>query len=128
MRDACTWCSHVVPVMILRARDKPATVYTTAIHEEVVMGAISLLRNARPVNVREAQARLSKLIRSKSPSMVLSHGKPVSFLVPYEDMLDLVEALDELKDQQLLKEIERARTEYVRGGAVPAERLLKKMG
>ena len=29
---------------------------------------------------------------------VLSHGKPVSFLVPYEDMLDLMETLDELKD------------------------------
>ena len=85
------------------------------------MSSTNLLRNAKPVNVREAQAQLSKLIRSKSPSMVLSHGKPVSFLVPYDDMLDLVEALDELKDQQLLKEIERARTEYVRGGAVPAD-------
>lgn len=46
------------------------------------MSATNLLRNAKPVNVREAQAQLSKLIRSKSPSMVLSHGKPVSFLVP----------------------------------------------
>ena len=92
------------------------------------MSSTNLLRNAKPVTVREAQAQLSKLIRSKSPSMVLSHGKPVSFLIPYDDMLDLVEALDELKDQQLLKEIERARTEYVRGGAVPAERLFKKMG
>lgn len=92
------------------------------------MGAISLLRNARPVNVREAQARLSKLIRSKSPSMVLSHGKPVSFLVPYEDMLDLAETLDELKDKKLLGEIERARVEYNQGKSVPAERLFKKMG
>ena len=40
--------------------------------------------------------------------MVLSHGKPVSFLVPYEDMLDLVETIDELKDQKLLGEIEFA--------------------
>ena len=92
------------------------------------MGASSLLRNAKPVNVREAQAQLSKLIRSKSPSMVLSHGKPVSFLVPYEDMLDLVETLDELKDKKLLVEIERARTEYRQGKQVPAERLFKKLG
>lgn len=92
------------------------------------MGASSLLRNAKPVNVREAQAQLSKLIRSKSPSMVLSHGKPVSFLVPYEDMLDLVETLDELKDKKLLGEIERARTEYAQGKQVPAEHLFKKLG
>lgn len=92
------------------------------------MSSADLLRKAKPVNVREAQAQLSKLIRSKSPSMVLSHGKPVSFLVPYEDMLDLVESLDELKDKKLLNEIVRARTEYAQGKAVPAERLLKKTG
>lgn len=92
------------------------------------MGVGNLLRNAKPVNVREAQAQLSKLIRSKSPSMVLSHGKPVSFLVPYEDMLNLVETLDELKDKKLLGEIERARTEYAQGKQVPVERLFKKMG
>ena len=60
--------------------------------------------------------------------MVLSHGKPVSFLVPFEDMLDLVETLDELKDKKLLGEIERARTEYAQKKEVPAERLFKKMG
>ena len=92
------------------------------------MIASSLLRKAKPVNVREAQAQLSKLIRSKSPSMVLSHGKPVSFLVPYEDMLDLVDTLDELKDKKLLSEIERSRSEYAQGKEVPAERLFKKMG
>jgi len=92
------------------------------------MSSVTLLRKAKPVNVREAQAQLSKLIRSKSPSMVLSHGKPVSFLVPYEDMLDLVESLEELKDRKLLGEIARARAEYAQGKAVPAERLFKKMG
>jgi antitoxin (DNA-binding transcriptional repressor) of toxin-antitoxin stability system len=97
-------------------------------HERIAMTAASLLRKAKPVNVREAQAQLSKLIRSKSTSMVLSHGKPVSFLVPYEEMLDLVETLDELKDKKLLQEIERARTEYAGGKAVPVERLFRKMG
>ena len=92
------------------------------------MSVNNLLRKAKPVNVREAQAQLSKLIKSKSPAMVLSHGKPVSFLVPYEDMLDLVETLDELKDKKLLGEIEQARKDYAQGKAVPAERLFKKMG
>ncbi len=92
------------------------------------MTTTSLLRKAKPVNVREAQATLSKLIRSKSTSMVLSHGKPVSVLVPYEEMLDLLETLDELKDKRLLQEIARARAEYGQGKAVPAERLFRKMG
>ena len=92
------------------------------------MSSSALFRKAKPVNVREAQAQLSKLIRSKSPSMVLSHGKPVSFLVPYEDMLDLVETLDELKDKAMLREMARARADYAQGKAVPVERLFKKMG
>ena len=91
------------------------------------MTALSFLRKAKPVNVREAQARLSQLIKSKSPSMVVSHGKPVSFLVPYEEMLDLVELLDELKDRKLLEEIARARADYAKGKSVPAERLFRKM-
>jgi len=36
--------------------------------------------------------------------------------------------LEELKDRKLLKEIALARSEYARGKAVPAERLLRKMG
>ena len=92
------------------------------------MTAKSLLRQSKPVNVREAQATLSRLIRSKKPSLVLSHGKPVSFLVPYEEMLELLERLDDLKDQKLLDEIARARLEYAEGKAVPAERLFRKMG
>ena len=92
------------------------------------MTARSLLRQSKPVNMREAQATLSRLIRSKKPSLVLSHGKPVSFLVPYEEMLELLERLDDLKDQKLLDEIARARLEYAEGKAVPAERLFRKMG
>ena len=92
------------------------------------MSLNDLLRKAKPVNVREAQAQLSKLIKSKSPSVVLSHGKPVPFLVPYEDMLDLVETFDELKDKKLLGEIEQTRKDYMQEKAVPAERLFKKMG
>jgi antitoxin (DNA-binding transcriptional repressor) of toxin-antitoxin stability system len=88
----------------------------------------SILRQSKPVNVREAQAKLSRLIRSNRPSLVLSHGKPVSFLVPYEEMLDLLEMLDDLKDQKLIEEITRARSEYAEGKAVPAERLFRKMG
>ena len=91
------------------------------------MTAASLLRKAKQVNVREAQAKLSQLIRSKSPSMVLSHGKPVSFLVPYEEMLDLLDMLEELKDAKLLQEIARARAEYASGRALPVERRLKKI-
>jgi len=84
------------------------------------MSAHDILGKAKSVDVREAQAQLLKLIKSKSFSMVLSHGKPLSFLVPYEDMLNLVETLDELKDKFFFGEISRARKEYAQVKAVPA--------
>jgi hypothetical protein len=96
--------------------------------KEYEMGATNLLKKAKPVNMREAQAQLPKLIRAKCPCKVFSHGKPVSFLVSYEDMMDILETLDELEDQQLLREVKLARKEYAIGKSVPAESLFKKLG
>jgi hypothetical protein len=76
--------------------------------KEYEMGGTNLLKKAKPVNVREAQAQLPKLIRSKYPCKVFSHGKPVLFLVSYEDMMDILETLDELEGQQLLREVQLA--------------------
>ena len=88
------------------------------------MSASNLLRKARPVNLRAARAQLSTLIRSKQLTVFLSNSKPVSYLVSYEDMLDLVEILDELQDKKHLGEIARARKDYAQGKAVSADRLL----
>lgn len=64
------------------------------------MSRNNLLQKSKAVNVREAQAQLSKLIRYKTPSTISLDGKPVSFQIPYEDMLGLVEILDELTDKK----------------------------
>ncbi len=88
------------------------------------MNRKNLLQKSNVVDVREAQAQLSKLIRSKTPSKILLDGKPMSVLVPYEDMLNLVEVLDELTDDKFLGEIKRARKEYAKGKTVSAEHLL----
>lgn len=92
------------------------------------MTSRSLLKEAATVNVKEAQAKLSFLINSSTPSLVISHGKPVSFLIPYEEMLDLLDMLEELKDKRLLDKIAKARLEYKQGKEIPAEHLFKKLG
>lgn len=89
------------------------------------MSTKTLLKEAKPVNVREAQAKLSKLISSKEPSLVLSHGKPVSFLIPYDEMLDLLDLIDELKDKLLLEQIAEARKAYIQGEEVSAEKIFR---
>jgi PHD/YefM family antitoxin component YafN of YafNO toxin-antitoxin module len=78
--------------------------------------------------VREAQAKLSRLVESKSPAIITSHGIPKSFLISYDDMLEILEVLEELKDKRLIEEIARARKEYEEGLFVPVERVFKKLG
>lgn len=91
------------------------------------MSTKTLLKEAKPVNVREAQATLSKLISSKAPSLVMSHGKPVSFLIPYDEMLELLDLIEELKDKRLLEQIAEARKAYAKGEEVPVEKLFRKI-
>ena len=88
----------------------------------------ALLRKAKSVGVREAQAKLSRLVESSEPAIITSHGIPKSFLISYDDMLEILEVLEELKDKRLIEEIAGARREYEKGLSVPAERLFKKLG
>lgn len=88
----------------------------------------ALLKKAKSVGVREAQAKLSRLVESKSPAIITSHGIPKSFLISYDDMLEILEVLEELKDKRLIEEIARARKEYEEGLFVPVERVFKKLG
>ncbi len=90
--------------------------------------ARSLLRKAKPVGVREAQATLSRLVESSEPAVITSHGEPKCFLISYDDMLEILDVLEELKDKRLIEEIASARREYEEDLSVPAERLFKKLG
>lgn len=88
----------------------------------------ALLKKAKSVGVREDRAKLSRLVGSSSPAIITSHGISKSFLISYDDMLEILEVLEELKDKRLIEEIARARKEYEEGPFVPAERLFKKLG
>ena len=88
----------------------------------------SIFRDAKPVNVKEAQAGLSRLVKSAKPSLITSHGKPLSFIIPYDEMLELLDMLEELRDKRLIKGIAEARSEYAAGKEVGAEGLFRRLG
>ncbi|MEK6682591.1 MAG: hypothetical protein AABY79_11580 [Nitrospirota bacterium] len=94
----------------------------------MLTGTKAIFKKARTAGIREVQAKLSKLIGEGTLTIITSHGKPKSFLIPYEEMLDLLEILDELKDDRLIEEIARARKEYDEGKWAPAERLFERLG
>ena len=82
-------------------------------------GAASLLGRANYVGVREAQTSLSRILRSHRPAVFTSHGKPLAACIPFGQLVDLLELVQDLEDRALADEVARARSEYRRTGGVP---------
>ncbi len=89
--------------------------------------ATQLLR-AEPIGVKELKNHLSAVLKRSKPRVVTDHNKPRHFLIPYEDMVEIVELLDELSSTKLIKQIAEARESYRKGRWVPLETTAKDLG
>ena len=65
------------------------------------------------------------MLKSEKPFFVTEHGKPVKVMLPYARFLELLEAVEELKDNFLIREIAQGRKEYAAGGFKPVASLQK---
>ncbi len=74
---------------------------------------------AQYVGVRDLKTHLSALLHKSKPLIVTERGKPSHFVLPYEEMLEIVEVLEEASDPRLAAETERARAAYKKGKEVP---------
>ena len=73
------------------------------------MTVANALLKARSVGVRNFRDKLSRFIKKHELFIVTEHGEPTSVLMPYEDMLEIVDVLDELQDKETLKTIAEGR-------------------
>lgn len=67
------------------------------------------LLHAKSIGVRNFRDKVSRLIKRHQIFIVTEHGNPTSVLLPYGDMLEIVDILDELKDGGALKIIAAGR-------------------
>jgi len=67
------------------------------------------LLKARTIGVRNFRDKLSRLIHSHEMFVVTEHGSPTSVLLPYDDVLEIVDILDELRDKAALKAVAQGR-------------------
>ncbi len=82
--------------------------------------------HAEHVGIREMKVHLSMKFLKKT-MIITEHGKPVSVNLPYEELMELVDILDELADPKTLQAVADGRREYLKGAkGVPVERLLSK--
>lgn len=87
----------------------------------------ALLR-ADHIGVRELREHLSRELKKDAPLIVTEHGAPKKVILSYIDLLELIDVLDELRDQELLGTIQSGR-KAIRKGAkgIPVSRLFKKI-
>jgi len=89
------------------------------------MSALTLVKTGEYIGARQLRQRLAQVIRSEKPFFVTEHGKPVKVLLPYAKFLELLEAVEELKDNFLIREVAQGRREYAAGKFKPIHSLRK---
>lgn len=89
---------------------------------------ISALLKAKHVGVKSFRTNLSKFIRNQKPYIIMDRTQPQEFVIPYNEMIELVEMIEELSDRELLKQIAEGRNSYHKGGWIPVSRLWQKLG
>ncbi len=60
--------------------------------------------------------------------IITRHGKPEAVILSEEDYESLLETLDILSDQKLMKDIKKAEEQLRKGKGVPWEKVKKKLG
>lgn len=87
----------------------------------------ALLR-AEHVGIRELREHLSRELKRDQPLIVTEHGTPKKVILSYHDLLELIDILDELRDQDLLESIGKGRKAIRRGAkGIPVSRLFRRM-
>ena len=73
------------------------------------MNLSTAILKAPHVGVRELKAHLSQRLRSGKPLVVTEHGDPKQVMIPYETVIDIVETLEELNDEALVRSVRLSR-------------------
>lgn len=79
------------------------------------MTIAQVLLRAKNIGVRNVRDTLSKLVRTKQLCVITEHGHPASVLLPYDDMLELADIMDELQDEKTIQAVLEGRKAIARG-------------
>jgi len=80
------------------------------------MNIATILLKAPHIGVRELKEKLSAFLKREEPLVVTDHGSPTSVILPYDDMVELLDVLDELNDMET-RELVREGRKSIQSGA-----------
>jgi PHD/YefM family antitoxin component YafN of YafNO toxin-antitoxin module len=92
------------------------------------MTIATALLNARYIGVRELREHLSNRIKGNKAIVVTDHGTPTKVILSYRDVVELIEVMDELRDQAAVQSVQEGR-KAIRSGSegVPVNRLFRQI-
>lgn len=67
------------------------------------------LLKAKQIGVRNCKNKLSSVIKSNEIFIVTEYGHPKSYILPYEDMAEIADILEEMQDKNLMRTVKEAR-------------------
>ena len=92
------------------------------------MTVATALLNAKYVGIRDLREHLSKRLKGSKVIVVTDHGTPTKVILSYQDVVELIEVLDELRDQAAVQSVQEGR-KAVRAGTegIPVSRLFNQI-
>jgi hypothetical protein len=91
------------------------------------MGVSTEILKARKLGVREFKEHVSKKLLG-GLLVITDRSKPISVNVPYDELLELVDILDELSDRETLSIIAKGREAIDRGEeGIPVEEVFERI-
>lgn len=87
--------------------------------------AIGLLK-APHVGIRDLKENLSKFLKKNSPLIITERGEPIDVILPYSEMMDLVDIFEEATDPATLAMVLEGKKAIKAGSkGVPVSNLFK---
>ncbi len=84
------------------------------------------LLKAPHIGVRDLKENLSKLLQSKNTLIITDRGQPVDVIVPYNEMMYLIDIIDEITDPETLTTVLEGKKAVKAGSkGVPVSGLFK---
>ena len=92
------------------------------------MTIASMLLRAPHIGVRELKTNLSRLLKKGNPLIVTDRGTPIEVMLPYSDIVEIAELVDEATDIETLRAVGEGRA-AIKSGAkgISVSRLFAKM-
>ncbi len=92
------------------------------------MTVATALLNAKYVGIRDLREHLSKRLKGSKVIVVTEHGTPTRVILSYQDVVELIEVLDELRDQAAIQSVQEGRKAFKAGAeGIPVNRLFNQI-